>query len=69
MEWIPVVSSNIAKIRYEETSSTLEIEFHGGRVYQYFDVPLHIFDGLKNAGSKGQYFHQSIRGHFRYARM
>lgn len=69
MEWVPVVSSNIARIRYQETSLTLEIEFHGGRVYQYFDVPLHVFDGLKNADSKGKYFHQSIRGHFRYARM
>lgn len=69
MSWIQVSSSNISRVRYDEKSSTLEIEFHNGRIYQYFDVPAGIFDGLTRAESKGQFFSQQIKGHFRYARV
>lgn len=67
--WIPVQSSNLSRIRYDEDSRTLEIEFHGGRRYQYFEVPVSIFRGLKNAGSKGSYFNENIKGSFRYTRV
>lgn len=69
MSWIQVSSSNISRVRYDEKSSTLEIEFHNGRIYQYFDVPAGIFDELTKAESKGQFFNQQIKGHFRYARV
>ena len=69
MDWIPVVSSNLSRIRYDENSNTLEIEFQGGRVYQYFDVPVQVFEGLRNAESYGQYFNAYIKGYFRYARI
>ena len=35
----PVRSSNISSIGYDSESKTLEIEFHSGGVYQYFNVP------------------------------
>ncbi len=69
MDWIPVVSSNLSRIRYNEDSNTLEIEFQGGRVYQYFDVPVQVFEGLKTADSYGQYFNTYIKGYYRYARI
>lgn len=69
MNRIPVDSSNLASIGYDESFLTLEIEFQGGRVYQYFDVPSHVFEGLMAAGSKGKFFHAQIKGHFRYARL
>ena len=61
-------SSNIASAGYDDASQTLEIEFHNGGIYQYFDVPRTIFDQLVTAASPGGYFHQQIRGVFRYAR-
>ena len=69
MNWIPVVSSNLSRIRYDENTSTLEIEFLGGRVYQYFDVPAQVFEELRNADSHGKYFNAHIKGHYRYARV
>jgi len=69
MERIPVDSSNISSIGYDEDSSTLEIEFHSGAVYQYFDVPLHVFQGLRDANSKGQYLAQHIKGYFRFVKV
>ena len=69
MEWIKVDSSSISRIRYNENTKVLEIEFHGG-LYQYFDVPVHIFEELRNAvDSHGKYFNQHIKGHYRYARV
>ena len=69
MERIPVESSNIASIGYDEDTNTLEIEFHNGGVYQYFDVPFLVYDGMMEAGSKGKYLGQQIKEQFRYVKV
>jgi hypothetical protein len=69
MERITVDSSNISSIGYDEGSSTLEVEFKNGAVYQYFDVPLNLYEGLKNASSTGQYLAQHIKGYYRYVKV
>lgn len=65
----PVSSSNIAAIGYDVNSQTLEIEFLNGGVYQYFDVPQHVYDDLMSAGSHGQYLAQNIKGAYRYSKV
>lgn len=69
MERISVSSSNISSIGYDENSQTLEIEFHSGGVYQYFDVPVNVYQGLIQTGSTGQYFAQYIKGYFRFVKV
>lgn len=69
MERTAVTSSNVASVGYEDATQTLEIEFHGGAVYQYFDVPRAVFEGLLAADSPGGFVHEQIRGVFRYARV
>lgn len=69
MERTPVISSNVASVGYDDATQTLEVEFHGGAVYQYFDVPRTVFDGLMAADSKGGFMHQQVRGVYRYARV
>ena len=69
MERTPVDSSNIASIGYDEDTNTLEIEFHNGGVYQYFDVPFQVYDDLMEAASKGQYLAQQIKGQYRYVKV
>ncbi|MBU4502190.1 MAG: KTSC domain-containing protein [Nanoarchaeota archaeon] len=61
MERQPVSSSDLMSVGYEEESQILEIEFLKGGIYQYYGVPVGIYDGLMSAGSKGSYFHQNIR--------
>jgi hypothetical protein len=61
MNRIPVQSSNLASVGYDADNMILEIEFHHGGVYQYFNVPPDIHQGLMNAGSKGTYFDQNIK--------
>jgi len=70
MERIPVESSNISSIGYDEENEILEIEFHSGSVYQYYDVPFEVYDELMNADSHGSYFYHNIRnGGYSYTRV
>ena len=56
-----VTSSNIVSIGYDEPTKILEVEFKGGGVYQYEDVPQEVYFSLLNATSVGQYFNSNIR--------
>jgi len=67
---VPVDSSNIALVGYDATRTVLEVTFHGGSVYEYYDVPSHVHRELLSAPSKGKYFHQFIReASYRYKRI
>lgn len=65
----PVSSSNIVSIGYDADSKILEIEFHAGGVYQYFDVPESIYHDLMSTPSHGRYFHQNIKNTFSYMKI
>jgi hypothetical protein len=67
MSRISVTSSNLKSVGY--TDGTLEIEFFGGRIYQYADVPQGIYEELMRANSHGKYFHRRIRNSYRYQRI
>ncbi len=69
MDWIETPeSSNIARFAYDDTNYVLKVEFKNGGIYDYFDVPQPVFEGMRNAPSKGQYLAQQIKGTYRYAR-
>lgn len=57
---IPVVSSAIAAVAYDQESEELTITFTGGNSYTYSDVPMSVYQGLMSAGSKGAYFNDNI---------
>ncbi|MCG8531203.1 MAG: KTSC domain-containing protein [Desulfovibrionales bacterium] len=68
-EWISTPqSSNVAGFSYDSVSQVLTVEFNSGGRYDYYDVPEHIFGGMKSADSKGRYLHVKIKGQYRYAR-
>ncbi len=56
MDRVPVSSSNLASVGYEPETTTLEVEFLNGSIYQHFNVPEYVFEGLINAPSKGSYY-------------
>lgn len=68
-DWIAVQSSNLARIRYREDEEALEIEFHGGRIYRYRNVPEQEFQQLRDAPSKGSYFADHIKDRYEYTRL
>jgi hypothetical protein len=64
-----VSSSNIRSVGYNLLMTLLEIEFHGGRVYQYYGVPESHYTELMAAPSKGTYFAQFIKNNFSTTRI
>ena len=62
----PVESSNLNSVGYDPSTKTLEIEFHSGGIYQYFDVPENTYSELISAPSKGKYFHKFIKNVYQY---
>ena len=60
-----VQSSMIASLGYRADTSTLEVEFNSGAVWQYYDVPESIYYDMMNSGSLGKFFHANIRGQYR----
>ena len=64
MERKPVQSSNLVSIGYDEAKQVLEVEFSGGGVYLYQEVPKQIFEEFMAAPSLGRYFYSGIRDRF-----
>lgn len=69
MNRIAVSSTNIAEIGYDPATQTLEVLFHNGNIYQYFDVPQAIYDALVQSESAGKFLNTQIKGAYRYARV
>ena len=57
----PVESTQIMAIGHDEESKTLAIQFKGGSVYHYQNVPVSLFAELMAAESKGKFFGQNLK--------
>lgn len=66
MERVHVASSNLRAVGYDAEEQTLEVEFHSGSIYHYFNVPEYKYEGLMRASSKGGYLNDHIKGVYRY---
>ena len=69
MQRISVNSSNIRSIGYDRSSDLLEVEFVDGGVYQYFNVPEHLYGQFVGASSHGQFLNDYIRYNYRYQKV
>ena len=67
MQMIPVSSSNLSSVGYE--NGTLYIAFNSGGMHAYFDVPLSVYQGLMAASSKGGYHARYIKNVYSYQRI
>lgn len=68
MNRIPVISSNLQSVGYDEKTKILEIKFKTSGVYQFADVPPDVHQGLMQASSKGKFFISHIKNRYRYQR-
>lgn len=57
-------SSNISGVEYDAAQRVLTVQFHGGRVYRYADVPAETYHRFRLADSAGRFFGREIRGKF-----
>ena len=63
MEMKNVQSSHLKAVGYDNQSQILVVQFHGGRIYQYSNVPASEYHGLMSASSHGTYFDRNIKKH------
>ena len=61
-----VQSTALAAVGYSKRLRALEIEFVNGAVYRYLEVPPSLHRGLLAAESKARFYHQNIRGRYRW---
>jgi len=61
-------SHAIETVEYDEATRVLTLTFKRG-AYRYEDVPVEVYEGLKNSDSKGTYFKENIRGKFKTAKV
>jgi hypothetical protein len=64
-----VTSSVLKDVGYDPAERRLEIGFHNGYVYHYFDVPPEVYRALMAAESHGNYFNLSVKPYYRYRRI
>ena len=65
MERRSISSSMIRSIGYDESISTLEIEFNSGAIWNYYDFSLTSWYEFDGAESHGKFFHSFIKNNYR----
>lgn len=69
MKLVPVKSSNIKEVGYDDKTHELFIRFNDDKLYKYPGVPEVFFKELVEAKSVGGYFHAKIKGRFLYSKV
>jgi hypothetical protein len=63
---VEVNSTVISKARYEYDKYRLRLEFKNGMLYDYKNVPNHVFEGLRISASKGKFINKYILPIYKY---
>ncbi len=63
-----VSSSAISSVGYDDRSSTLEVEFSSGAVYDYLNVPKRVYRDLLKAPSNGSFVSRRVRDRYPFVR-
>ena len=69
MQHTNVESSNLRSVGYDTETSTLEIRFHSGGLYEYLNVPESVWRALMGAPSHGKFFHAHIKERYRFRKI
>ena len=64
MKMIQVRSSAIRAVGYDQSTRRMRITFEQGNSYDFCGVPIHVYDGLMRASSKGGYYNNHIRDRY-----
>jgi hypothetical protein len=64
-----IQSSYFKKIGYDPSERIFQVEFNGGEIYQYFNVPIILNEKFLLATSKGKFFIKHIRESFKFQKM
>jgi hypothetical protein len=68
-EMIPVSSSNVESVGYEEVTEIVFVRFLSGSLYIYKGVPKFEYENLRDATSVGSYLHRNFKNVYPYERI
>lgn len=57
-------SSAIKNVMYNAHTRTLKVQFIGGQLYEYQNVPVEVYDEFCQAESLGKFFNENIKTKF-----
>jgi hypothetical protein len=63
---VAVHSSSIHHVGYDRDTQRLFLDYEGGRLYEYFDVPDELYVRLMSATSIGRFVNYAIKPHYHY---
>lgn len=66
VETLSVESSAISEVSYFPNVERLFVQFKNGREYEYFNVPAHVMNGLREAPSKGKFLNKYVLAFYRF---
>ena len=66
VEKLTVDSSAIFEVSYYPSVERLFVLFKNGREYEYFNVPTHVMNGLREAPSKGKFLNKYVLAFYRF---
>lgn len=58
---IPVSSSNISAVSYDEQQQTFQVKFKTDAIYQHDGVPPEVYKAFMDAPSKGKFYADRIK--------
>lgn len=65
-EKVFVDSSTVRAIKYDGKTKTLRITYVTNKMYDYANVPRHVFDMMLEVDSIGKFVNEYIKGHYPY---
>lgn len=66
---LPIDSSNLKSVGYDESRGILAVEFASGAIFHYYQVPLVVFEQMGEAESRGRFYAKEVRGKYHAAVM
>jgi hypothetical protein len=63
---VAVRSSSIHHVGYDRDTQRLFLDYEGGRLYEYFDVPDELYVRHMSATSIGRFVNYAIKPHYHY---
>lgn len=66
--FIPVESSNIISVGYDETTSSMYVNYPSG-TYKYDGVDKSVYESFLTSPSKGRFMNENIKGQYNYSRV
>lgn len=64
----PVESSNIISVGYDETTSSMYVNYPSG-TYKYDGVDKSVYESFLTSPSKGRFMNENIKGQYNYSRV